>query len=362
MFIALYMPKPHQTLTILPIWTLLVLSLLAMPHLHPIPMVSATYTMSTIIHILYCPVMLSAQKEPLKFERENWALRDAYKLYNNPRRLPQQTPKGPPLKKRKIIQYAVLRLLKAVGLCMVIGLLSLWFGRILSLCEVSDLAPERESLLRNLIRGETILFDIVLRWHVTIWWLVESILELELCHTLFSIIFVCILRLDKPDEWTDLFGKATDVYSLKDFWGKFWHQLLSPAAIEWARFFLRRIPFLKSHSWLAKPFVAFFVFSVSGLAHAFISWSQGEVAMERELYFFWASFAVVCFEVVISKLAALILKTSRMASIVKKYCGNRAMKIARQILGMIWVLGFFYFMVPCIAYPRIYRELQQLHS
>lgn len=48
---------------------------------------------------------------------------------------------------------------------------------------------------------------------------------LTAAHNLLAALLVSVLQWDGPDEWPALFGSITEAYSLRRFWGRFWHRL-----------------------------------------------------------------------------------------------------------------------------------------
>ncbi len=40
-------------------------------------------------------------------------------------------------------------------------------------------------------------------------------------HECFSIIFICILRLDEPYEWPPIYGNLLEAYTVRRFWAHF---------------------------------------------------------------------------------------------------------------------------------------------
>jgi hypothetical protein len=62
-------------------------------------------------------------------------------------------------------------------------------------------------------------------------WIWIAYLMLEICHSIFAIIFVVILRLDTPESWPPLFGSPLEAWTIRRFWGKFWHKLSARSTI-----------------------------------------------------------------------------------------------------------------------------------
>lgn len=76
-----------------------------------------------------------------------------------------------------------------------------------------------------------------------------------------GILFVAVMRVDEPHEWRPLFGNPLETYSLKRFWGRFWHRLFASAGI-WAIALTDHALVSRVPVGLNKAFAAFFIFTV----------------------------------------------------------------------------------------------------
>ncbi|TFB01192.1 hypothetical protein CCMA1212_007034 [Trichoderma ghanense] len=66
-----------------------------------------------------------------------------------------------------------------------------------------------------------------IRGVVSVNWIWTSYTVLSGAHDILAIMFVSLLGWDGPEEWPPLFGSAIEAYSLRSFWGNFWHHLHS---------------------------------------------------------------------------------------------------------------------------------------
>ncbi|KAK4452253.1 hypothetical protein QBC34DRAFT_457307 [Podospora aff. communis PSN243] len=62
------------------------------------------------------------------------------------------------------------------------------------------------------------------RTHLTLTFFIHNYLLLSSLHEIFSLIFVCLLRLDEPHEWPPLYGSIESAYTIRRFWREFWHR------------------------------------------------------------------------------------------------------------------------------------------
>ncbi|OBT74656.1 hypothetical protein VF21_07014 [Pseudogymnoascus sp. 05NY08] len=60
---------------------------------------------------------------------------------------------------------------------------------------------------------------------MSVQWIWSSYVVLTLSHDILAIFFVTLLRWDQPSQWPALFGSIAEAYSLRRFWGVFWHLL-----------------------------------------------------------------------------------------------------------------------------------------
>ncbi|KAI1799505.1 hypothetical protein F4811DRAFT_565534 [Daldinia bambusicola] len=290
-FTGLYIPANRRD-GILPfVWALLAASMHDISQLDWISGFAYQFGMLIIITFRCSPLIFHARKEPLRIEVEadgtlNCNLVTAYKIFNNPRMLPirlEGSPRSRCMSNAVIVRFTQCRFLKVtVFVALNIGL-NLAITPIFSTCKL-DFSPARETILRRLI-SSTIL---------------DSVSQPEISHTLMSILFVAILRVNQPHEWPPLFGNPQEAYTLKRFWGRFWNRLVASAGV-WARALVDQ----KALSWLPsaakKVSIAFFIFTMSGIAYAIVGWRIGDCAPERDVLFFWYNFLAVCFEIIVSK-------------------------------------------------------------
>jgi hypothetical protein len=87
-----------------------------------------------------------------------------------------------------------------------------------------------------------------------------------------AILFVAVIPLDHPDDWPLLYGNPRQVYSLRRFWGVFWHKIAALSQAAYGRFVSRRVfGFGEGVSAAEKCFLAFWVFAVSRVLHALVN-------------------------------------------------------------------------------------------
>ncbi|KAJ5355002.1 uncharacterized protein N7496_012214 [Penicillium cataractarum] len=98
-------------------------------------------------------------------------------------------------------------------------------------------------------------------------WFVMTRILIDSNYRLVSIIFVG-LGWDGPEKWPPAFGRMRDVYTVRKFWGKFWHQFLRGPLTGISNFVTRDVLHLPRPSILERYTNMFVVFLLSGIMHA----------------------------------------------------------------------------------------------
>lgn len=167
-----------------------------------------------------------------------------------------------------------------------------------------------------------------------------------------AIISVVILRLDRPEDWPPLFGSLSEAYSIRRFWGKFWHRLVVRPYSKFGKLFSRRIVGLRPHSEADRILVFFTVFCLSGVAHAFVAWWElGQCAYwTRDIAWFGGNFGAGAFEMIVVRL---------LRSLALRMCWAKPWRqmsetpFFAKAVGFAWVFGFFFWSVPKWQYPKL---------
>ncbi|KAF9877273.1 hypothetical protein CkaCkLH20_04973 [Colletotrichum karsti] len=192
---------------------------------------------------------------------------------------------------------------------------------------IEHYAPDQEILLRRVIFRDSSVFEpqvVSLRAVTAIWWVWNSVRALETGHAILAVISVCILRLDDPSDWPPLYGSPFEAYTVRRFWGKFWHNCMVPSAWEWASRVAQTLGLRKGSS-SEKSFAAFGIFLVSGISHAVVAWKIREGEALRDVMFFVANYGII---------------------VVERGLG--------RVIGLLWVYSWFFWMTPRWLYPKFY--------
>ncbi|KAL8387174.1 hypothetical protein RB595_010104 [Gaeumannomyces hyphopodioides] len=196
---------------------------------------------------------------------------------------------------------------------------------------VANFLPENQGLLPGLTRA-----DLVLRAIMSVHWMWITQHGLTAAHHVCAAVFVWVLGWDPVEAWTSprlLFGSFFEAYTLRRFWGVYWHRLhVAP--------FSAYTP-----SWLPKRLRALWFFALSAGCHAVVNRALcGEWCVLSELRFFGTNWVVCCLETVlgldgVDKAAAKP--------------GSADVSLGRRIAGLGFVWGFFFCTVPAWQYPIV---------
>lgn len=276
----------------------------------------------------------------------------AYKLYNNPRRLPPSL-----IHKRYFpitrLTFATQRLVVPV-LCWLTDRYVITPMIILPLeFAADDFNRYRQSLFRRCVWTGTVPVidsrEIKIRIFISLYWIWVNYLNLSLAHALLAILFVLILQIDIPEEWPPIFGSSLDAYSIRRFWSKFWHQLATPARSS-GRLISRRMIGLVPGSRHEKVFIAFWLFLTSAFIHAAADFHAGEVTLlVVEIRFFLVNFVAGGFELLVERSIRRLRESTTRNTLSKE----KSPPLMAKMVGYVWVLGFFFWVVPKWQYPKL---------
>ncbi|KAF6790020.1 toxin biosynthesis protein [Colletotrichum musicola] len=213
---------------------------------------------------------------------------------------------------------------------------------------VDDFAPSQRGILPSLAYR-----DVVLRMVMSVQWILATYVVFSLGHDVLAMFFVSITGWDLPSDWPPLFGSILEAYTLRRFWGVFWHRLHLGVCNAVISLILRREGNLATgktarqgagkDSLAIKGLRAFLTFSVSAVYHAAVNkLVSGSANLREELRFFLSSFAVCLIETVVSEAAR------------REGLPQGRPRLGFRLLGYLWVLFVFFCTVPSWHYPKIY--------
>lgn len=287
-------------------------------------------------------------------------------LWNNPRLIgtKRRVPGVPKLETTSSRwTFALVRISKLVLLLSWQRYSSWVFPGLLMPLRPADFSPSRETFFRRLMwptasHAVVTKHEIYLRGAFAVWWAVGAYTMLNTLHIAFSLLAVVILRRDDPSDWPPLFGSLSESYSVRRFWGKFWHRILVQPYTQFGRQLCKAIPGYRLKPAMARVLTFFTIFSLSGAVHAAASWQTGDrCGWSRDILWFCGNFVAGMAEVII------LSQTRTIAQHIG--CHNLLHRISSgflgKVVGYLWVFGFFFWSVPKWQYPKVYcRVMDEL--
>lgn len=305
-----------------------------------------------------------------------------YKVWSNPRWLAptpasnndtevllgdvKQPYRGTSAKRTTMTSFALIRITKLGAYGFIYSLIAthIFPGHFRPMT-VDDFSPHRERFISRLIFHPSAaaaaavapgfegiqLRETLLRAVLAIDWVIAAYLLLEGCHHVSALLFVCVLRLDEPEEWPPFFGSIWQITSVQRFWGRFWHRLVVGPYGSHAAVLSRRLLGFEARSWPDKVFMTFCIFLFSGLAHSAVSWEMGQrCGVWRDLAWFAANFGAGAVELAVQKQGAALAQRMGLGKSYHAFASG----LGAKVLGFLWVFAFFFWSVPKWQFPKIY--------
>ncbi|KAF4548136.1 MBOAT-like protein 4 [Elsinoe fawcettii] len=238
---------------------------------------------------------------PLKFQTKRSRYLKAWSIWNNPRLLntSRETSHVQPSPAsccrtsfftHQLLKLAVYFLFTTYLIPLIASLLPL---------EAGDFSPSHRSLLHLFFSGTR--HDLLMRGVFTLLWPLTSFIALDAAHTLMSILFVCLLRLDDAGDWPPLFGDLRDATSIRGFWGRFWPRVISNAGMNIGEVLSQSVLGLWPNGAVERTVATGVVYALSALVHAGVSSKMNGCGWQGDLWFFGMQFLGGLGEMVVVK-------------------------------------------------------------
>lgn len=174
---------------------------------------------------------------------------------------------------------------------------------------------------------------------------IGDMLYFDSVYSLFAILWVCIFRLDEPDEWgTSLFGDLADCWTVRQYWGVYWHDYIRASFTAHTRLITRGVLRWENHSAARRAVESACVFGMSGLAHALVVYVQTEGRGEVWSIALWYSAQML--PIMVEGVVQTLWGRSRVKAAVRCRLGVREATRVERIVGYAWVLGWMLWSVP----------------
>ena len=203
----------------------------------------------------------------------------------------------------------------------------------------TDFDPPKQSYLRR-IRTITFRETTIRSWLVFnfVW---SSWAIFTATHNILAFAFVA-LGIDEPEDWPSLYGSISEAYSIRRFWGKFWHHLVQRSYRTYGSLLSQKILRLPPGSFTDRTCVNFSVFLISGIVHACITAQLGfTCGYWEDIAFFMTCYAALLVETGVQRFASLAFGRIRPNGWI---C---------RLVGYTWVFGFLFWVLPKHQYPKV---------
>ena len=160
-------------------------------------------------------------------------------------------------------------------------------------------------------------------------------------HDLLAFAHVAI-GIDEPEDWPRLYGSVFEAYTMRRFWGKFWHRLVQRSYVAHGSVISRKILRLPHGSVADRICVSISVFLTSGVVHAFITVQHGfKCGYWEDLGFFMMSYAALLGEEGVQRATSQVFGTTWQKG------------WTCRVLGYTWVFGFLFWVLPKHQYAKV---------
>jgi hypothetical protein len=148
-----------------------------------------------------------------------------------------------------------------------------------------------------------------------------------------------ILGICEPEDWPPLFGSLRAAWTVRGFWGEFWHRIVHRSYTGYGHLVASTLR-LAPGSWTRRLFVQFVVFLLSGVVHAVMTWQMGYTCgYFEDIQWFCLNF-----------LAILVEGATQSAW---RKMGWQLPAWIAQPIGYTWVFGFLFWSLPKTHYPKL---------
>lgn len=228
---------------------------------------------------------------------------------------------------------------------------------------LDDFAPSKQGLVppAEALNAR----ELCLRAITSVNWIRATHLSLCTMRELLALLHVAVLRVESPEQWTtargrrsSLYGSPADAYTLRRFWGVYWHRLhvetLAAYTPPFARLAAAVLParcrrvVMVTVGMADKMLAAGWIFFSSSLCHAVTGWVlTGRSHAYEQARFFLLNWVLCLLETVAGQ-CFLAKGRPRQGAPVPGW---------RRVLGYVWVLGIFFALTPGWQYSTVYDNV-----
>jgi hypothetical protein len=206
----------------------------------------------------------------------------------------------------------------------------------------SSLSASHTSFLRRLPEGLNT-DEVRKRFMMAFDVCIGDMLYFEAIHSLFAILFVGVLFLDSSAEWhLSLFGKLMDCWSVRRYWGVYWHDYIYAAFPAHVKLVTRNILGM-SRGQGRRVLENALVFAVSGLLHSAVRWVQTDGNGECWTVALWYSAQIV--PIVLEGVVQDVWVESGVRKGLQRRIGVAVVGRLEKAMGYLWVFCWMFWSV-----------------
>ena len=175
-------------------------------------------------------------------------------------------------------------------------------------------------------------------------------------HSVFAILYVFVLCLDMPHEWTPLFGPLSSVYTVRRYWGIYWHDFIRESFSAHIKLITRRSCGWEKPSALRRVVENSAVFVVSGAMHALVDFVQTQGRGNMSCVFMWFSGQML--SILVEGVTWDLWVRLGLRARVKGRVGDKGVIRVERGFGYIWVFAWMMWSVPMYLTTKQRWELE----
>ncbi|KAH7874291.1 membrane bound O-acyl transferase family-domain-containing protein [Lentinula edodes] len=179
----------------------------------------------------------------------------------------------------------------------------------------------------------------------------------------FTVALVCVsLGVSDPQNWPEAFGSWKQAYSVRNFWGKTWHQFIRRFCVSPGRKLAKMLG-VAPKSLTAASIQLYVAFFVSALLHSLGDYMVGRDYVGISFQFFCLQPLAITFAELV-KIAALRLglknNLSKPSTLPVRVCTPaNARATVKRVFGYMWVVWWFTTTAPFLIDPAMQAGLHR---
>ncbi|KAH8883275.1 hypothetical protein GQ53DRAFT_664035, partial [Thozetella sp. PMI_491] len=174
---------------------------------------------------------------------------------------------------------------------------------------------------------------------------------ISLAYSAFAFVGV-VLGLTQPGDWPPVFGYIGDSYSLRQFWGCFYHQLVRRGCSSPSYLITYSYLGLRRGSLVGRYVFLFLVFAISGIFHAFSDTLTQRIPWEES-----GAMTFFCLQAVGIMIEDAVQALDRQwKPLLLQAHGKKAWGLVNTWTGYLWVVLWLVWSSPVWIYPHMRRD------